>query len=457
MVNLCGAEGFLNPRPIHCSDPIATFENNSYGYLNELCFKNVIMSAKEERGFHLLSSFWYLCNKEAPKNNFYYALNFCADALQEEGIKYQRRLCIRNSVLFAIEDVQDSIASASKVRSLLCTGPYHQYPVPLCLDDLRLLRVFHARSIRFYEFPMEVMKLVQLRYLALVYNGNLPPSISKLLNLQCLIVDRHLSIVKSCGNLLPIEIWNMKELKYLQTTGRDLPHPCDEGSVLPNLLELTRATHQSCNKDVLERIPNLEILDIQIELALDAFEPLSCFDHISCLRRLTLLKCVVVNPIFKAEVVIAPFVPLSDFPSSLTKLILKGLGYPWEELRKISSLPNLVFLLLECYAFRGPKWEVRDNEFQKLSHLHIEDTDLEQWKFVASENSCLPMIYSIKILHCYKLKEIPLTFGRFLEKIDLVDCNPMAEKCANTLKKKWDDKYGVHGRRPLLLDVRSSL
>ncbi|XP_012829201.1 PREDICTED: putative late blight resistance protein homolog R1C-3 [Erythranthe guttata] len=78
MVNLCGAEGFLNP------DPIATFENNSYGYLNELCFKNVIMSAKEERGFHLHSSFWYLCNKEAPKNNFYYALNFCADALQEE-------------------------------------------------------------------------------------------------------------------------------------------------------------------------------------------------------------------------------------------------------------------------------------------------------------------------------------------------------------------------------------
>ncbi|KAL7115328.1 hypothetical protein ACP275_04G177000 [Erythranthe tilingii] len=457
MVNLCGAEGFLNPRPIHYSDPIATFENNSYGYLNELCFKNVIMSAKEERGFHLHSSFWYLCNKEAPKNNFYYALNFCADALQEEGIEYQRRLCIRNSVLFAIEDVQDSIASASKVRSLLCTGPYHQYPVPLCLDDLRLLRVFHARSIRFYEFPMEVMKLVQLRYLALVYNGNLPPSISKLLNLQCLIVDRHLSIVKSCGNLLPIEIWNMKELKYLQTTGRDLPHPCDEESVLPNLLELTRATHQSCNKDVLERIPNLEILDIQIELALDAFEPLSCFDHISCLRRLTLLKCVVVNPIFKAEVVIAPFVPLSDFPSSLTKLILKGLGYPWEELRKISSLPNLVFLLLECYAFRGPKWEVRDNEFLKLSHLHIEDTDLEQWKFVESENSCLPMIYSIRILHCYKLKELPLTFGRFLEKIDLVDCNPMAEKCANTLKKEWDDKYGVHGRRPLLLDVRSSL
>ncbi|KAL7115334.1 hypothetical protein ACP275_04G177500 [Erythranthe tilingii] len=29
MINLCSAEGFLNPRPIHYSDPTVTFENNS--------------------------------------------------------------------------------------------------------------------------------------------------------------------------------------------------------------------------------------------------------------------------------------------------------------------------------------------------------------------------------------------------------------------------------------------
>ncbi|KAL8056774.1 hypothetical protein ABFX02_04G140300 [Erythranthe guttata] len=139
-----------------------------------------------ERGFYgniktasLHSSFWYLCDKEAHKNKFFGTLNSLADATPEQGIKYQRRLCIRNSTLFAIKDVFESMESISMVRSLLCTGPYHQYPVPICLS-LTLLRVLDALSIRFYEFPIQVLKLVQLKHLAVTYNGNLPSSISKL-------------------------------------------------------------------------------------------------------------------------------------------------------------------------------------------------------------------------------------------------------------------------------------
>ncbi|EYU17705.1 hypothetical protein MIMGU_mgv1a018542mg, partial [Erythranthe guttata] len=302
-----------------------------------------------------------------------------------------RRLCIRNNVLLAIEDAHDSIASASTVRSLLCTGPYHQYPVPFCLEQLRLLRVLEALSIKSYEFPMEVLKLLQLRYLALTYDGNLPTFISKLFNLQYLIVHHQYRIVKSVGNpyYLPIEIWNMKELKSLEIRGRDLPHPC-EGSLLSNLTTLTGVGPQSCTKDVLEKIPNLKELTIQIELVPVASKPFSCFDHIYNLHQLQELECEITNPIFKTEVV-TRFGPLSDLPSSLTKLTLSGLGYPWEEMRKISSLPNLTDLVLQCYAFRGPKWEVHDHEFQKLSHFQIEDTDLVHWKFVTT-NFCFPAI-----------------------------------------------------------------
>ncbi|EYU17707.1 hypothetical protein MIMGU_mgv1a024566mg [Erythranthe guttata] len=378
MVNLCGAEGFLNP------DPIATFENNSYGYLNELCFKNVIMSAKEERGFHLHSSFWYLCNKEAPKNNFYYALNFCADALQEE--------------------------------------------VPLPLEHLRLLRVLEAR-IRLYEFPLDVVQLFQLRYLVLTYDGDLPPSISKLSNLQQLIVGRY-CIVNYVDNVvyLPIEIWNMKELEYLQCVERDLPHPC-EGSLLPKLLQL-------------------------IGVEFKSYYLLRVFDHISNLHQLQTLQCDIVNPIWKTKVVTAPLAPLSDLPSSLTKLILKGSGYPWEEMRKISSLTKLKYLTLSLYAFRGPKWKVHDCEFQSFEFLHIEDADRVQWKFV-STNLCLPAIKYFRIVHCYKLKDIPLKFGTSLLNIRVVNCNPMAMNWATKLKE-WDDNYG-DGKRSLTVDIRSSL
>ncbi|EYU26883.1 hypothetical protein MIMGU_mgv1a001157mg [Erythranthe guttata] len=441
LAHLLSAEGFFNSESMHYSEPTMNCTYDRYGYLYDFHAKNVIMYDNE--------------TLEAARTKLFYALNCHGDTLLEEGIESQRRLCIRNNVLLAVKDVHNLIASDSKVRSLLCTGDFQEYPVPLCLEHLRLLRVFEALSIRFYEFPMEVLKLVQLRYIALTCDGNLPTSIFKLWNLQHLIVDRHLRIVKSVGNLLylPIEIWNMNELKTLHTCGRDLPHPCCEGSLLPNLLNLSGVGPQSCAKYVLEKIPNLKELWIDIELAPDATEPLTCFDHISHLHQLQDLGCSIMNPTLKTDVV-TPLVPLSDFPSSLTLLTLNGLGYPWEEMRKISSLPNLKHLFLECYAFRGPKWEVRDNEFQSLSHLDIEDTDLEQWTF--QNYHCLPVIANLRIAHCYKLKEIPLTFGKSLLSIKIVECNPMVVNRAIKLKEEWDDKYA--GRERLLrLVVRSSL
>ncbi|XP_012829209.1 PREDICTED: putative late blight resistance protein homolog R1A-10 [Erythranthe guttata] len=452
LANLCSAEGFLNSKPIELD---FSFTYGTHVYLAQLLVGHVIMFDAKTRTYHLHSSFWYLCNKEAAKNKLFYAVNCHADALPEEGINSQRRLCIRNNVLLAIEDVHNSIADASMVRSLLCTGYFHQYPVPLCLEHLRLLRVLHVLSVRFYEFPMEVLKLVQLRYFALVYDGNLPPSISKLLNLEYLIVERHLRIIPFVGNVsrLPIEIWNMKRLKYLHTGGRDLPHPSHEESLLPNLLQLLCVPPQSCSKHLLAKVPNLEVLVIQIDLPPYASEPLSCFDHISHLHQLQELECYITNSTLKAEVV-APLAPLSDFPSSLTKLTLSGsFGYPWEEMNKISLLPNLNSLTLQFYAFRGPEWEVRDNEFQSLIHLQIEDTDLEQLTF---ENCCcLPAIEVFYVADCYKLKEIPLTFGTSLQEILVLDCNPMAVSCGIKLQKEWYDKYG-DGKRSLVLRPLSS-
>ncbi|XP_012829327.1 PREDICTED: putative late blight resistance protein homolog R1A-10 [Erythranthe guttata] len=452
LTNLWNAEGFLNSKSMHYSHPPMSSTNGTHPYLFELSCKNVTMYYTDIIKYQLHSSFWYLCNKEAAKNKFFYAFNCRADALIEEDVNYQRRLCTRNNVLLAIEDVRNSIASASTVRSLLCIGPHHHYPIPVCLENLRLLKVLETLSIRSYEFPMEVLKLVQLKYLGLSYDGNLPTSISKLWNLQYLIVSRH-SAERFVGNVsdMPIEIWNMKELKCVQTGGKDLPHPC-EGSHLPNLLELKCVGPQSCTKDVFEKIPNLKALVIGIQLAPDATEILTCFDHISHLHQLQELGCYIMNPTLKTEVV-TPLAPLSDFPSSLTKLTLSGLGYPWEEMRKISSLPNLTHLELKFYAFRGPKWEVRDNEFQSLVDLDIQDTDLEQWKFFGNY-CCFPSIGFLHIAHCYKLKEIPLTFGTSLGDIQVVDCNPMVVECANKLKRYWDDKYSHENS--LFAYVRSS-
>ncbi|XP_012854045.1 PREDICTED: putative late blight resistance protein homolog R1A-10 [Erythranthe guttata] len=418
-------------------------ESYFYGseYLEKLVSSSVAMALKQSyngqtKTCSLHSTFWYLCNKEAAKSKFFYALNSIDDALEEGGIESQRRLCVRNNVLFGIKDVYDFVGSISTVRSLLCTGLYHQFPVPICFD-LILLRVLDALTIRFYEFPLEVVKLVQLRYLALTSNGELHFSISKLSSLEYLIVHRHLDIVKSDkdSSYLPKEIWDMKELKYLHVMGSDIPNPWEKESLLPNLVTLLDASPQSCTRAVLERMPRLKKLGIRIE----SDGPFSFFDHISHLRELRSLKCVVANPFLESNRT-SLLAPLSIFSSCLKKLSMSGFGYSWEEMKTIGLLPNLEVLKLRCYAFRGVKWETRKDGFAKLKFLSIEDTDLVQWTV---ERGSLPLLQFLSIKHCYKLKEIPRVILSTLRKIELVDCSSLVVRCAKgiteeLLEKRYD-------------------
>ncbi|KAI3464150.1 hypothetical protein Pfo_020813 [Paulownia fortunei] len=435
LIKLWIAEGFLEPNPSR------TVEDFAVECLEDLVSRTVVMVLQLNPSYttktsRLHSVFWHLCMREAGKSKFFHVLN-SSDGLGE-GMKSQRRLCIHKGILFGLKDVNNSMASISTARSLLCTGPHHQYPVPICFG-LRLLRVLDVLTIRFYEFPFEVLKLIQLRYLALTFNGELPTSISNLWNLQCLIVRQHLSI-KSSGapSYLPTEVWDLQELKHIRFMGSDLPDPC--GALLPNLLTLSDVSGHSCTKGVLERIPNLKKLGIRIELAPDAAEPLNCFDYISHLHGLESLTCVIVNPRSEID---APPASLSIFPSGLKKLCLSGFGYPWEDMSKIASLPNLKVLKLRCYAFRGPKWETNDNGFLQLESLLIEDTDLVHWTV---KYGSFPMLQLLSIKHCYKLEEIPQELSSFI-RIELVECNPLVVTCAKQIKedsREMGDDFHLH-------------
>ncbi|KAH6806691.1 hypothetical protein C2S51_031522 [Perilla frutescens var. frutescens] len=374
-------------------------------------------------GLH--SSLWYLSNKEGGKTKFFHVLNSFDDGFGE-GIESQHRLSFHNNVLFGIKEVYESVEDncASTAHSLLCYGPYHKYQVPICFG-LRLLKKLDAVTIRFYEFPLEILQLVQLKYLALTLDGKIPASISELLSLQFLIVSRHLSI-NSCSepSYLPKEIWNMKELKHLQVMGGDLPDPC--GDSLERLSTLSNVSAHSCVEAILEATPQLNKLGIRIELAFDEdSNHLSCFDHISCLKELRSLKCVVVNPD-----VVPPPTPLPIFPARLEKLSLSGLGYSWKEMSSIASLPNLNVLKLRNYAFQGSVWEVEEKKFISLILLVIEDTDLVEWKIGSGS---FIWLQHLSIKHCYKLERIEGEFEVFLENIEVND-SPSAATCAEQIR-----------------------
>ncbi|KAH6788478.1 hypothetical protein C2S51_003484 [Perilla frutescens var. frutescens] len=392
------------------------------------------VKARYIKSCRLQSSLLHMCNREAGKTKFFHVLDrYDADGL-EESTKGQRRLCIHNNMLLGIKDLRDTIEfnCAFTASSLLCYGPYQQYEVPICFG-LRLLRVLDALTIRFYEFPVEVLEQVQLRYLALTYNGDLPSFISKLLNLQFLIINRHMSI-KYCGALayVPVEIWDMKELKHIQIMGKDLPNPLCRASSLKNLSTLLSVSVHSLNERVLEGIPNLTKLGIQIELAPDDDGKfLNCFDRISSLNKLESLKCVIMNP--ELRFVAPPPLALSMFPSSLKKLHLSGLGYSWEYIRVIGLLPNLEALKLRCYAFRGQKWKIENKRFLRLRSLVIEDTDLVQ---LIVECGSLRLIEFVTIKHCYKLKKLNWEADNYPMDIKVVACIGLAEEEIYRIKRR---------------------
>ncbi|XP_042003684.1 putative late blight resistance protein homolog R1B-8 [Salvia splendens] len=410
VVIMWAAEGF--------PEPLGWQTENEYSEqcLRALSYNNLVLLHKESTIWNIKSSgvksclvhtsVWHFCKTEAKKNKFFHMLHKCDDDL-EEGIEGQRRLTIHNNILFAIKDVRNLIedSCASTTRSLLCFGPYCRYQVPIFFG-LRLLRMVDALTIRFYEFPIEVVKLVQLRYLALTCDGDLPSSIYKLWNLQFLIISRHLSIKPfEAPSFIPKEIWDMKELKHLQVVGSDLRDPC--GTSLPNLTTLLDVSTLSCTKAIFEAIPNLRKLGIQIESEPDAAEALSFLDQISNLKKLQILKCVVVNPDLMTETLLHPH-PLPTSLTVLKKLHLSGLGYSWEDMSVIGSLPNLEVLKLRCYAFQGRTWIVEEKRFAKLGYLVIEDTDLVKWE--VREGGC-PNLYYLSIKHCHLLEEIHGRFG----------------------------------------------
>ncbi|KAK4438515.1 putative late blight resistance proteinR1A-4 [Sesamum alatum] len=445
LIKLWVTEGFLTSPSSHSLEQVARHS------LNELIDRNLILRRRitsdsqiKTCGVH--DSLRALAVDESRNQKFFFSRYRYVQDLPE-GSDRLRRLSVHKNVLMCLENVYNSTISIKSARTLLYAGPHHHHPFPFPLT-FDLLRVLDALTLYFIEFPNEVFALIHLRYLSLTYNGKIPSSISKLRNLQVLIVRQYPKIIFLGASILPVEIWSMPQLRHLLFTESNLPSlsgleiDANNSVLLGNLQSLSDVHAACCTEDVLRHVPNLRKLGTWVE------EPTAVHLCLNQLEKLEAFKFTVLNPISNPQ---NEFLPKLIFPETLTKLTLSGCGLHWEDLKNIAEeLPNLEVLKLREFAFQGPLWDAEEMDFPKLKFLFLEALELQQW-FASDYN--FPSLERLIIRHCYELDDIPPEIADIgpLQLIQLVDCSPSAVAWAQEIKKEKE-----HIKKDLDVRIHSS-
>ncbi|KAH0749429.1 hypothetical protein KY290_028661 [Solanum tuberosum] len=297
--------------------------------------------------------------------------------------------------------------------------------VPL-LVSFKLLRVLAILKVTFQRFPLEITKLVQLRYLQFTCYDHIHWSVSELYNLQTFILGYE--VAGLLPPTIPVEIWQMRNLRHLHI-GDFFSFPIPSNK-LQNLQELSCLALTSCTSELFSAIPNLKKLQIVGNYLMEMKR--ERLNSLSCLKELEILK-------YRDDGIQPSRIPsMYALPTSLKRLTLCFTSLPWEDMANIVKLPNLEVLKIKDNGFLGDVWKLNDEEiFNQLKFLLISWTGLKHWE-ASSVN--FPMLQRLFLKRCINLEEIPQDFGEIctLESIELHDCSISAAKSGKDIKEEQE-------------------
>ncbi|KAK4383493.1 putative late blight resistance proteinR1A-10 [Sesamum angolense] len=420
LIKLWVAEGFIKPLSHKSLEELAE------DYLSDLINRSLVEVRRRNRNGEIKSIVIHdmlreLCVQKAQDEKFLQLMN-SASHVFPQGRNNQRRVSIQfntfNHAFFTV--VHDSF-----LHSLLC---FRHYRTNFKSVIFRLLKVLDALTMTFDEFPIGIVELVHLRYIALCLGGEgrLPESICKLWNLQTLVVSRRdLDDIKSDILYLPSNILKMPQLRHHLFERGFFPYPFlaevigKDAVVLENLQTLADVKNFPCTKEVLELMPNLKKLRISYVHESSTEWSFYEFNNFVYLQKLDTLKCEFIS----RDDGVGKHLPLKlALPQNLRKLTLQGCIISWENMTVIGSLPNLEVLKLRDFDFEGSVWEPNEGEFTKLKYLLIRNNSLEQWH---ADYTHFPRLQHLCLSFCNKLEAIPPEFGDIasLEMIELYKCS----------------------------------
>ncbi|KAL0464127.1 UNVERIFIED_CONTAM: putative late blight resistance proteinR1A-10 [Sesamum latifolium] len=471
LTKLWVAEGFLKPNGPKSLEELAE------ECLEDLVKRNLVLNIRRRSngkikfcGLHdLLRD---LCIRKAEEEEFLHVIN-----LSVRSIPNQRRLSIHSDLSrefeekhldhviktslsgatrrrskisrfldaisgFAVKDASAStIHSTSTIRSILL---FVRYSMSLSfIVSYRLLRILDFSEAILDFIPRELTLLVHLRFLAFTYWDSeqklmLHPSISKLQNLQTLIIR----LYASEALVLPFQVWKLPQLRHLIFSKRTiLPIPLAvriglQVPVLENLQTLCGVKNFRFTSKAIEMIPNLKKLKVSyIGLSRENWQEY-CLQNLIRLHQLETLNFTF-EPISWCWQDTFPVI--FALPRILKKLTLSGCNIPWRHMVIIGMLPNLEVLKLRNSAFTGREWECTEGEFPRLKYLLMEGLNLERWLV---ESSHFPCLVHLIIKACWKLEEIRCQIGD-IPTLQLIEVGPGSKFAADSVVLIHDERRSL--------------
>ncbi|KAL2464844.1 NB-ARC domain-containing protein [Abeliophyllum distichum] len=320
------------------------------------------------------------------------------DRILSESASHEDGILEKISIRFNL--IEKWIVSSSKPAS---SSPF-LFPFLFRKRQNTLLRVLHQEGR--LEFPNEVAESVDLRYLDCI-SIHIPSSISKLQNLQTIILRRDMRRPL----YLSLDIWKMPQLRHVLLEYGILPDPSSVGTegdrsvfVLENLQTLSLVMNFRCAEEVIKRIPSIKKLGIRYkdeEMDLEYY----CRNNLVHLRKLESLKWINFGYSFLMNLSFpTSFLMNLSFLTSLKKLTLVKGRLSLEDILIVGSLPNLQVLKLRSTAFFRQKWITNAGEFLQLKYLLLENIALEGWRV---DPTCFLKLESLVLKDCYEFVEIP--------------------------------------------------
>ncbi|XP_019093266.1 PREDICTED: putative disease resistance protein At1g58400 [Camelina sativa] len=322
------------------------------------------------------------------------------------------------------------------------------------LELLRVLDLFRAEC-KGRKLLSSIGKLIHLRYLSLNYAmvSHLPSSLG---NLKLLI---YLNLDFWCFGrkiFVPTVLKGMQELRYLALPQTMHEKTKLELSNLVKLESLKKFSTQSSSLEDLRGMVRLRTLKIQLYEE-TSMETLSA--SIGGLRYLETLSASIFGQrnrenltvedkanLMKGEWTVLDFVHLKNlslsmymprlskdqhFPSHLTTLSLWDSHLEEDPMPILEKLGQLKNVILSSGYFCGRRMVCSSGGFSQLHELSL--CELEEWEDWIVEEGSMPLLHSLVIWDCPKLKELPDGL-QFLYSLKYLIVN-----------QKWEERWSEGG------------